>query len=186
MKQTTTTIESIDVPDSALVRREQRNQYGSVPGLDDEELADPVELERQVYLNFFGPILQLPVRHNNGWIRPQYNEDGSIEFGAFGTVDFQRLVPAFDKARYKAQMLREELRDIVIRQSIVSERVPSRAKFLVLKYLRMGLLDLDHISDHDMWLMARLYLRARRIRGELEQLEQRIRQRRSVGSMNTE
>ena len=38
-----------DVPVSALLHEARRNRYGSVPGLDDEELADPEELERQTY-----------------------------------------------------------------------------------------------------------------------------------------
>ena len=55
-----------DVPVSALLHEERRNRYGSVPGLDDEELADPAELERQVYLQEFGPVLALPWRA--GWV----------------------------------------------------------------------------------------------------------------------
>ncbi len=35
----------IVVPASALLKREHGNRYGSVPGLDDSELADPDELE---------------------------------------------------------------------------------------------------------------------------------------------
>ena len=35
----------VEVPESAVLRREPVNRYGSVPGLSDEELADPVELE---------------------------------------------------------------------------------------------------------------------------------------------
>ena len=36
------------VPESETHNRERKNRYGSVPGLDDDELADPDELERQV------------------------------------------------------------------------------------------------------------------------------------------
>ena len=39
---------------------ESPNPYGSVPGLDDDELADPQELERLVYIEEWGPILALP------------------------------------------------------------------------------------------------------------------------------
>jgi len=45
-----------------LVKREQANRYGSVEGLDDEELADPEELERQVFAEEWAPILALPER----------------------------------------------------------------------------------------------------------------------------
>ena len=47
---------------SPLISVERRNPYGSVPGLDDEELATPEELERQVMLAEWGPVLALPVR----------------------------------------------------------------------------------------------------------------------------
>ena len=51
----------VEVPESVLLRRELVNKYGSVPGLDDSELADPDELERQVFVQEFGPLLALPV-----------------------------------------------------------------------------------------------------------------------------
>jgi hypothetical protein len=38
------TYQGIVVPESVLVKREQANRYGSVEGLEDEELADPEEL----------------------------------------------------------------------------------------------------------------------------------------------
>ena len=43
------------------LRRERGNRYGSVEGLSDDELADPDELERVVYMEEYGPILRLPV-----------------------------------------------------------------------------------------------------------------------------
>ena len=53
--------ERIEVPESVLLRPDRGNRYGSVPGLDDSELADPDELERQVVRGEFGPVLALPV-----------------------------------------------------------------------------------------------------------------------------
>jgi hypothetical protein len=53
--------------------------------------------------------------------------------------------------------------------STVSERLP-RAKFTVLKYLRMGVITLDHISDMDMVALARLWLRVERLRDEIDLL----------------
>ena len=57
-----------DVPVSPLLSEDRKNRYGSVPGLDDEELAEPWELERQVTLQEWGPVLALPVRGRGGWI----------------------------------------------------------------------------------------------------------------------
>ena len=39
-----------DVPSPAVVLGRNEQRYGSVPGLDDDELADPDELERQAIM----------------------------------------------------------------------------------------------------------------------------------------
>ena len=39
--------EGIVVPESPLLKREHSNRYGSVPGLDDEELIEPAEILQQ-------------------------------------------------------------------------------------------------------------------------------------------
>ncbi len=49
------------VPESALLKRKTKNRFGSVEGLYDSELADPDELEMQVFKQEFEPILALPV-----------------------------------------------------------------------------------------------------------------------------
>jgi hypothetical protein len=160
-----------DVPVSALLSVEHGSQYGSVPGLDDDELLGPAEIERWLYQQEFGPILALPVKGKGSWIRPFFDEAGGVDFGAFGTVDFERLYP-FDKVRYKAEKLCEELKDVTIRMGLIKERLLGRAKYMVLKYLKMGFIELGHIINHDMWCLARLYLRARRLRDEIWRLEQ--------------
>ena len=162
------------VPESALLRREHQNEYGSVPGLDDRELADPDELERQVFKQEFGPILALPVQQKS-WIRPAVDDDGTPDWGAFGTVDFERMCP-FDKVRYKADKVSEQLKNVSIMFSIVKERIKARAKYLVLKYLDMGIIELEHIVDNDMQALARLYLRMRRMRKEIAELRQKSQQ----------
>jgi hypothetical protein len=76
-----------------LLRPIRPRPYGSVQDLDDDELADPDELERQVYLEEFGPILALPVRGRKSQFRPSVDETGVVDWGAFGTVDFERTMP---------------------------------------------------------------------------------------------
>jgi hypothetical protein len=56
--------------------------------------------------------------------------------------------------------------------SIVNERIETRAKYLVLKYLRMGIIELEHIVNNDMLALARLYLRARKMRTEIAELRE--------------
>ena len=175
--ETIETEDNIVVPASVLVKVERHKGYGSVPGLDDDELADPGELERWVIIQEWGPILALPVQRRRCDIRPQVDESGHLDWGAFGTIDFDRLRPAFDKVRYKMDRLREELKDAVIMLSIVMERIPGRAKYLVLKYLTMGLIDIEHIADDDMCAIVKWYLRTRRLGKQIEELRQ-VRKRR--------
>ena len=96
--------EIMDVPVSALLSVKRSNRYGSVPGLDDEELADPDELERQVLREEWGPVLMLPPRQKVSSIWAALH-GGAPDFNAFASVDFERTMPEFDKARYKADRL---------------------------------------------------------------------------------
>jgi hypothetical protein len=68
--------------------------------------------------------------------------------------------------------------------SIVNERVKPRAKYTVLKYLKMGIIELEHMADNDMRALGRLYLRIRWMRKEIAELHEageRWRQRRAEG-----
>jgi len=158
------------IPVSPLLAEHRKNRYGSVPGLSDEELATPEELERAVFLQEWGPVLALPVRGRKSWIQPAINEDGGVDFGAFATVDFSRGMPEFDKVRYKADKLQEERRDVLIRLSVIKYRL-TKAHYQVLKYLQTGVIGLEDISDVDLHCTARLYLRARRLQKEINELK---------------
>jgi hypothetical protein len=158
-----------DLPVSPLLSQERKNRYGSVPGLDDEELADPVELERQVMIQEWGPVLALPVRGRQGWVRPNIDEDGNVDFGAFATVDFERIQPEFDKLRYKVDKLREELRNVFIMLETIGDRLPP-ARHAVLKWVQRGVLDMDDIASEDMRAFVRYYRRAVRLEEQLTAL----------------
>jgi hypothetical protein len=164
--------EEVEVPESVLLRRDRGNRYGSVPGLDDSELAEPDELERQVFVQEFGPVLALPVRVGRGSLRPSVDEEGRLDWGAFGTVDFDRYTGGFDKARYKADKVREQFKDVLILFSVVSDRMGGSGKYLVLKYLRMGVIGLEQIVGEDMAALARLDLRIQRLRQEINELRE--------------
>jgi hypothetical protein len=168
-----------DVPVSPLLSLEKKNRYGSVPGLDDEELADPEELERQVYIEMFGPVLRLPIKRKHSWIRPNIDEEG-IDWGAFGTVDFSRLMPEFDKPRYKAEKLAEERENVVLMYNIIRERLPGTAKNKVLKYLDRGVIELDQIANEDMRMLGQLFLRAEKLRQEIYELKKASWERREA------
>ncbi|MFC1805871.1 hypothetical protein ACFL09_02700 [Planctomycetota bacterium] len=155
-----------------LVRRERGSKYGLVDGLDEEELADPDELARQVVRQEFEAILMVPRARRRSDISPAIDEAGGVDWGAFGTVDFERYSGGFDKARYKADKLRERLKDKLIMLAIVKERLPGKAKYLVLRHLRMGIIELEDITSEDMLAAAKLYLEARKLQRELHEAEE--------------
>jgi hypothetical protein len=172
-------VDGVVVPESALLRRERGKRYGSVPELPDEELAHPEELERQVYIREFGPVLALPVKGVGRDIRPAIDETGGVDWGAFGTVDFERGMPTFDKVRYKSERLREELKDVMILVGTARRHVPKKPGRLVLRLLQQGVIELDHIVDADMAILARLWLRAWRLQDEIAGLT-KVRARRRL------
>jgi len=158
------------VVDPGLVAVERERGYGSVPGLDDEELADPAELERQVMLEEWAPVLAIPVERAACPIRPTVDESGQIDWGAFGTVDFSRLRPEFDKRRFKAGRLEEQLKDALLILGVVRERLSPDGRRQMLERLRAGRMDLDDFADGDMRAYTKWYLRVQRLRQSIREL----------------
>jgi hypothetical protein len=161
--------EGIEAPESALLRVERNSGYGGVPGLEDEELASPAELERQVVLAEWGPILALPCRGSDGGIRPVIDESGRLDWGAFGTWDFEWLRGPFDKARYKADKLQEQLQWALIMFSMVQDRLSVQVRLEVAARIGNGV-DLDDFKDADEHAHARWYLRTRSLRNQIREL----------------
>jgi hypothetical protein len=171
--------EGIVVPESVLLKRERPNRYGSIEGLPDHELIDPAEIERLFLRQEFAPVLALPEKKaRKSWIRSNVDEDGKVDWGAFGTVDFDRYRPKFEKMLYKADRLREEVANQCIMMETISARIKTWAKYRVIEYVRMGILDLGDITDFDMYCLAERYLRTRRLLHEIAELEKKSRGRR--------
>jgi hypothetical protein len=168
--------DDVEVAESPLLRRKRDNRYGSIPGLDSEDLIEPAEIERIFLKEAFAPILALPVKTRKGWIKPNVDEDGTIDIGAFGTVDFNKYVH-FDRALYKAEKLKEELSHERLMMEIISEKIKTKAKYKVIKYVSMGIIDVEDIIDVNMYCLARSYLRARRLQREIAELQERSRKR---------
>ena len=157
----------IDLP-SPATKVETSNPYGSVPGLSDDELADPRELERMAFLDDWGPILKLPDLYPRRAFQPTMDESGKPD-GAFGSGDFDRMYP-FDSALYKADKLKHELRFSQIRFESAMEQLPGPAKYKVLDYFRREIIELDHIVDDKMQAMVRMDARVHRLREETRSL----------------
>ena len=84
-------------------------RYGTIADLPADELAEPDEIERVIYKEMWWPILRLPQQHWECPIRPNMDEDGRVDWGAFGSVDFDSYRPQFDKLRYKVEKMREKV-----------------------------------------------------------------------------
>ena len=169
-----------DLPVSPQIRIERATGFGNVPGLDDDELLDEQELEQWVEWQEWAPILALPATKPRSTIRPTIDENGRADWGAFGTVDYERLHGPFDKARYKADRLEEELRGVLITTDIVRARLPQPAAYLALTYLRMGILKNEHVTNDDLHALLRLTRTAQKLREEIQELRTHSRHRRQA------
>ncbi|MFA6424670.1 MAG: hypothetical protein WCW64_00625 [Phycisphaerae bacterium] len=168
----------VEVAPSAVLRRlHTSREYGSIPDLEDSELASPDELERQAIKAELAPVLCLPAKNRNRHCSASDYSD-EIGFDAFGTVDFDRGQPEFNKARYKADKLREQIKDLLITIYIIKDRIPGKAKYKILKLVRMGVIEIDDIEDWDTWQLAKLYMRAIDLRKQIAELQEASRQRR--------
>ncbi|MFC1766371.1 hypothetical protein ACFL6U_30375 [Planctomycetota bacterium] len=178
-EQTNCVVYEGNIVPAAVLRRQMRDdKYGHVEGLADEELADPEELERVVYKEMWWPVLRMPQQRWECAIRPNIDEDGRVDWGVFGTVDFESYRPTLDKLRYKSEKLKEELKDLVFMLEMVSARIPGRAKFKVLRLVKAGVLDIGDISNNQMYFLAEMYLRGWRLRKQIGRMQEKSRQQR--------
>ncbi len=169
--------EGVEVAPSAVLKRLRRSKgYGSIQDLPNDELADLAELERQIFRNEFEAILCLPTPRS-GRYNPARDTSADVDFNAFACVDFQRTQPEFDKAKYKADKLGEQLKDLVIMINIVSDRIPGKAKYAILKQVRMGIIEADDIEDWNMWQLAKLHVRIIDLRKQVSELREASKQR---------
>jgi hypothetical protein len=171
--------DGVEVAPSAFLKPLRNKGCGSIQDLPDEELADPDELERVIWIEQFWPVFHLPVRGRKRPIKPNIDEDGRVDWGAFATADFERYKPDIDKFRYKADRLMEELKDLVIMVSIINDRIKSKVKYKVLKYVKMGIIDVDDIEDWDMWQLAVFFMRALRLKRQILSLREKSRQKKA-------
>lgn len=164
-----------DIPAPAVIKVQREDRYGHVPGLEDEELADVAELERQVFIAEWGPILCIPWEPGETVIRPTVDQEGRLDWGAFGTVDFHRLRPRFNWAHREADKLQQELRNELMMMSMVQERLSLQERVEVIKAIQLGVYDPNQFHGEKRFY-ARRYLRARGIRRKIRWLRKYARQ----------
>ena len=112
--------------------------YGEVVGLDTDELADAAELERAIYIEMWGPILDLPLDDD---------DDRRWVGDAFKTVDFYNL---YGIDRWAKQRRKEASRELAhcraMRDTVVEAAGRNRA-WTAIHLVREGKLDPSAISD---------------------------------------
>jgi len=166
------------VAESAALLVERLSPYGSVEGLGEEELAEPAELARQVEMEHWGPVLLLPGRKGRSLFSLTASEAEGWPGGAERVYDEEKERRTIGS---RLMQLREQLRDALIVMDIVKERLAGRAKYVVLKYLRMGIIDLEHIANEDMLAVGKLYLKVRRLREEMQSIQEASERRKEAG-----
>jgi hypothetical protein len=168
--------DGIVVPASALRQEQRRTRYGNLADLPDEELADPEELERVMYKQMWWPILRLPQQRWECRVRPNMDEDGRLDWGAFGTVDFDSYRPQHSRLRYRIEQLKERLKDQSCLLRMMSDRVPGKTKYKIMRLVRTGVLDIGAIENNEMYFLVAMYLRVWRLRREIEHLREKSRE----------
>jgi hypothetical protein len=88
------------------------------------------------------------------------------------------MQPEFDKAKYKADKLREQLKDLLILIYIINDRISSKAKYKILKLVRTSVIEIDDISNWDMWLLSKYYMKAISLRNQIKKLQDASKRRR--------
>lgn len=166
--------DDIVVVESTVLKLEQDNTYGTVPDLDIEELADPEELVQQVEIQEWCLISNLTVHRDTKPYQAIVDENGNLDLGAFGTVDFERIKPEFNKILYKLHKLQEELRIDIIMFNMLKDRVPVKARVAVIRFIQEGR-DIEDIDDWDMWRFACWYVRVRDLRRQIRNLQMGLR-----------
>jgi len=157
-------IDETELPVSGAIRVQRRRGYGSILDLDDEAPADVAELERLIAWQQYGPILALPDRYGRG---------ARLVLNAQGEIDWDRMRPAGGRRVRRASpdrqgaQQRAELARVLGLIGLLNQRVPGTARYLVLKYVRMGVLELEHVTNHDLRQLVKLEAKARQLRDEL-------------------
>lgn len=135
--------------------------YGTVADLDGEEPADIHEIQCMAAWQMYAPLLALPGR---------YGQPGRVVLDADGEIDWDRIGPAGRRQRRPQQRRTEgdDLRRVLGLISLLMERIPGTAKYTVLRYVRMGILDVEHVTHVDLRAVAQLEIQARQLQQKRE------------------
>ncbi|GEM_PF-2590572 len=93
---------------------------------DGDELLDEQELEHWIAWREWSPLIALPVQQPRRTIRSTTGEHERPHWGAFGTVDHERIYGPFAKACSNANRHGDDLRRLLLTIDLVRARRPLR------------------------------------------------------------
>ncbi len=163
IKMQAQTIEYKRIPVKPTICPVKPEQYGTVEGLDNDELADPSELERIGYLRLYAPVLTLPRLDSDPIFSPEFAG------GAFDTWDFHRMYPCMaETARRQSRLnwLKSKLRDRLIILSILKDKLSVSQRALAITAARKSS-DFESLPDPETQAFAREYKRSLVIRNQI-------------------
>ena len=93
------------------------DQYG---GMDEDEISAYKEFRRWFVNKDLDLLKLIPQQDRDDFYIP-FEDDDSISF-AFGSMDFQRLIPKFNKYHYKLKMIYTRIKDLADTHSAISQQ----------------------------------------------------------------
>lgn len=162
-------IDASELPVIGAVSVLRQRGYGTIADLDDEAPADVHELQRLIAWRDYEPILSLRGRNGRAG-NIALTPDGEIDWGRISpiTASRRRLKPIAVR-RGDVSELRERLASTVRMANLLRARVPGTAKYLVLKYVQMGIVPIEEITNKDMRVLAQLDAKMRRLTQRIEE-----------------
>jgi hypothetical protein len=135
-----------DIPSSAAVKVIRHGVQDDA----DPEAIEWSEIQRLLFERDWAPILALR-QPATRWSVPKTIDENGHDVSAFNTGDFERLHgPRYDRFGYAIDHAKRERDRALWMMEMLFDRIPGKAKYVVLKYLERGVIDESMIANHDL------------------------------------
>lgn len=94
--------------------------FDQYEGMDEDEIQAYKEFRRWFVNKDLDLLKMIPVQEKDDFYIP-FEDDDSISF-AFGSMDFQRLLPKFNKYQYKLKKIYERVKDLADTHAAISQQ----------------------------------------------------------------
>ena len=94
--------------------------FDQYEGMDEDEIQAYKEFRRWFVNKELDLLKMIPVQDKDDFYIP-FEDDDSISF-AFGSMDFQRLIPKFNKYQYKLKKIYERVKDLANTHAAISQQ----------------------------------------------------------------